>query len=135
MDRRNKVCKEVHKEMRRAYTPLLVTDPIRINSKLKEAPKARKSIFSYAKSSPGAKDYWNLVKLVLENEYMYDSRIKPEQREKALREYFIEGKKRELTIVNNKPTFTFKFMPQLIEAAREQLHTNGEKQKAKAENT
>ena len=116
-DCRNKVCKSIFEQMSKDFTPLLVTEPIRINSKLKEAPRAHKSIFSYARSSPGAKDYWKLVKLVLENEYMYDSHIKPELREKALKEYFTEGKKREMTIVDNKIAFSFKFLPQFVNKA------------------
>lgn len=111
-DKRNKVCKNSLKEMQKEFTSLLVTNPVRMNSKLKEAPKARKSIFNYARKSPGAEDYWKLVKLTLENEYMYDSRIKPEKREEALKEYFEHGKKREMAIVNNKVTFTFTFATQ-----------------------
>ncbi len=59
-DRRNKINREILKELQNDYYEL-VTDPISINSKLKEAPKARKSIFSYAKNSKGAKDYKTLV--------------------------------------------------------------------------
>jgi chromosome partitioning protein len=117
-DARNKVCKNILESMRKDF-PLLVAEPIRINAKLKEAPKAHKSIFSYARSSTGAQDYWKLIKLVLENEYMYDSRIKLEVREKALKEYFTEGKKREMTLVDNKITFTFKFLPQFVSRAFE----------------
>lgn len=43
----------------------VVASPIRVNSKLKEAPMYGKSIFSYAKSSNGAKDYGKLVDDVL----------------------------------------------------------------------
>ena len=126
-DRRNKVCKTVLQEVRKEYTPFLVTEPIRNNSKLKEAPKAKKSIFNYAKSSPGAQDYWKLVKLMLENEYMYDSKIKAEQRELAIKEYFVDGKKRELTIINNKPTFSFKYFTQVHSAVPGQLYGQEEK--------
>ena len=46
----------------------IITDPIRINSKLKEAPEAHKSIFGYAKSSRGAEDYGKLVVQVINDE-------------------------------------------------------------------
>ena len=113
-DSRNKVCKQILEQMKKDFTPLLVTDPVRANAKLKEAPRAHKSIFSYAKRSPGAQDYWKLVKLLWENEYMYDSHIKPQVREQAIKEYFTEGKKREMVIVDNKVTFSFKFIPQVF---------------------
>ena len=63
-DRRSKICKETLRDMHEAF-PKLVSSPIRTNSKLKEAPKYGKSIFKYAKSSPGAKDYGKLVEEVL----------------------------------------------------------------------
>ncbi len=63
-DKRNKICKEMLQEIQQEY-PSLTTYPIRMNSKLKEAPKYGKSIFSYAKSSPGAKDYQQLVEDVI----------------------------------------------------------------------
>lgn len=109
-DKRNKICEEILLKMKKEFTPLLVADPIRLNSKLKESPKSKMSIFSYDKKSTGAEDYWKFTKLVLENEYMYDSTISLSQREKALKEYFVDGKKRELMIVNNKVTFGFKFI-------------------------
>src|SRR3989344_2589346 len=126
-DARSRVCKTVLKQMREEFTSLLVVDPIRQNAKLKEAPKAHKSIFSYARRSPGAEDYWKLVKLVLENEYMYDSHIKPEKREQALREYFVEGKRREMVIVDNKVTFSFKYIPQVIAHLKGALDSHAEK--------
>lgn len=46
----------------------ILADPIRTNSKLREAPKAMQSIFKYAGSSRGAKDYEALVRLVLADE-------------------------------------------------------------------
>lgn len=109
-DKRNKVCNEILLKMRKEFTPLLVAEPIKVNSKLKEAPKAKMSIFSYDKKSSGAEDYWKFTKLVLENEYMYDLSHSKTQREKALKEYYVDGKKRELMIVDNKVTFGFKFI-------------------------
>ena len=51
--------------MRKEFTDELVTGPIRINSKLKEAPRAKVSIFTYDPKSHGAEDYWRLVKAVV----------------------------------------------------------------------
>lgn len=128
-DSRNRVCKEVLAKMKEEFTPLLVTDPIRMNSKLKEAPKAKMSIFSYDKKSPGAEDYWKFTKLVLENEYMYDSGIPQPQREKAIKEYYVEGKKRELMIVNNKVTFGFKFVTNIASSLKKNFADAARKQK------
>jgi chromosome partitioning protein len=66
-DSRIRSSKEVLEHMQNDYYELL-TEPIRVNSKLKEAPKAMKSIFSYAPSSRGSKDYETLVRLVLSDE-------------------------------------------------------------------
>jgi len=63
-DQRNKICKETLSTMKKEFGKL-VSVPIRQNSKLKEAPKYGKSIFSYAKSSSGAQDYNKLVEEVL----------------------------------------------------------------------
>ena len=59
-DKRNKICKQTLTEIKEMFSSK-VSNPIRINSKVKEAPKHGKSIFKYAKSSPGAKDYGQLV--------------------------------------------------------------------------
>ena len=64
-DRRNKICKQTLEEMKNEFSELVST-PIRMNSKLKEAPKYGKSIFSYSRSSAGAKDYGKLVDEVLD---------------------------------------------------------------------
>ena len=128
-DKRNNVCNEILFKMRKEFTPLLVAEPIKINSKLKEAPKAKMSIFSYDKKSAGAEDYWKFVKLVLENEYMYDSGYPQAQSEKALKDYYVNGKKRELMIVDNKVTFGFKFMANLTNSIKNHLTENNKKQK------
>lgn len=120
-DKRNKVCNETLFKMRKEFTPLLVAEPIRINSKLKEAPKSKMSIFSYDKKSSGAEDYWKFTKLVLENEYMYDLNIQQQQREKAVKDYFVHGKKRELMIVDNKVTFGFKFITNIENSIKNHL--------------
>lgn len=67
-DTRNKICKQTLVEIKNEFESLVST-PIRINSKVKEAPKYAKSIFSYAKSSPGAQDYGKLVDEVLAMEH------------------------------------------------------------------
>ena len=128
-DKRNSVCNETLLKMRKEFSPLLVAEPIRMNSKLKEAPKAKMSIFSYDKKSSGAEDYWKFTKLVLENEYMYDTSIQQSQREKALKEYFVDGKKRELMIVGNKVTFGFKFMTNIANSLKKHIVEGNKKQK------
>ena len=120
-DKRNKVCSEILLKMRKEFTPLLVAEPIRVNSKLKESPKAKMSIFSYDKKSSGAEDYWKFAKLVLENEYMYDLNNSQAQRDKAMKEYYVDGKKRELMIVDNKVTFGFKFMTNIENSIKNHL--------------
>jgi chromosome partitioning protein len=129
-DRRNRICNEILLKMRKEFTPMLVAEPIRENSKLKEAPKSKMSIFTYDKKSSGAEDYWKFTKLVLENEYMYDLAIPQQQREKAMRDYFVSGKKRELMIVNNKVDFGFKFVSGMKESIK--AHLLGAKKQGKA---
>ena len=63
-DGRSNICKEILSKIKTNYDGLS-SSPIRVNSKLKEAPKYGKSIFAYARSSPGAKDYGQLVEDVL----------------------------------------------------------------------
>jgi len=64
---RNKICREYLDKMRNEFYDLL-SEPIRVNIKLKEAPKHGKSIFAYDKKSRGAKDYMQLVKDVINDE-------------------------------------------------------------------
>lgn len=66
-DKRNKICKETLSQMQNAFYTK-ITNPIRICSKTKEAPKFKKSIFSYDKTSRGAKDYKQLTLQVLQDE-------------------------------------------------------------------
>jgi len=58
------ICIDTLKEIKMMF-PSITSTPIRYNSKLKEAPKFGQSIFKYAKSSIGAKDYEQLVNEVL----------------------------------------------------------------------
>jgi len=66
-DKRNKICTEYLDKMRNEFYDIL-SEPIRVNSKLKEAPKYGKSIFAYDLKSRGAKDYMQLVKSVINDE-------------------------------------------------------------------
>ncbi|MBU1975173.1 MAG: ParA family protein [Nanoarchaeota archaeon] len=69
-DGRNKTCKEHHKLMKTEFNGIPISEPIRINSKLKEMPKSGKTIFEYANSSRGAQDYKKLVDLVAKQKVM-----------------------------------------------------------------
>ena len=66
-DARIRSSKEILAHLQNDHYEVL-SEPIRTNSKLKEAPKEMKSIFTYAPSSRGAKDYQALVRLVLSDE-------------------------------------------------------------------
>ncbi len=66
-DSRIRSSKEVLQHMQNDYFSLL-TEPIRVNSKLRDAPAHMKSIFSFAPSSRGAKDYYSLVQVILSDE-------------------------------------------------------------------
>lgn len=69
-DGRNKTCKEHLKVIREEFNGTPISDPIRINSKLKEQPKTGKTIFEYANSSRGAQDYKKLVEKVAKQKVM-----------------------------------------------------------------
>lgn len=75
-DGRNKVCKNTLEIMNNIYYDI-ISEPIRINTRLKEAPEKHKSIFRYARTSRGAEDYWKLVMNVL-NDEKYQSKITKE---------------------------------------------------------
>ncbi len=59
-DKRNKICKSTLEKINSKFKDI-VTNPIRISSKLKEAPEFNKSIFDYAKNNNAAKDYESAV--------------------------------------------------------------------------
>jgi len=63
-DVRNKICSNMLDKINNEYYQY-VSSPVRINSKLKEAPMNKMSIFKYAPKSSGAKDYWALVQSVI----------------------------------------------------------------------
>ncbi len=66
-DVRNKICVEILDTIHKEF-PGLVTEPIRINSKFKEAPRAKQSIYDYDPKSRGVEDYEALVTMVLVDE-------------------------------------------------------------------
>ena len=66
-DVRNKICNEVLDTIHKEF-PGLVTEPIRINAKFKEAPRAKQSIYDYDPKSRGVEDYEALVNVVLADE-------------------------------------------------------------------
>ncbi len=66
-DKRNKSCVQTLRDIKRGFEEL-VSNPIRINSKLREAPSVGKDIFEYAKRSSGASDYKKLAKTVMDSE-------------------------------------------------------------------
>jgi chromosome partitioning protein len=59
-DIRTRICREAILTLRQHFEALCY-DPIRINTKLREAPSAKQSIFEYAPTSHGAEDYMRLV--------------------------------------------------------------------------
>ena len=70
-DKRSNVCKNTLSVIQNEFYTI-VSDPIRVNAKLKEIPSKKKPIFKYARSSNGAKDYEKLIKSVLRDERKYD---------------------------------------------------------------
>ena len=70
-DRRVKHCKQTLSQMESEFYGI-VAEPIRLNSKLKEAPTKQQSIFEFSKNSAGSKDYAALVKIVLRDEAKFE---------------------------------------------------------------
>ena len=64
-DVRNRISHEVLRTLRRYFTDKVLT-PIRINTRLKEAPAKQQTIFEYAPRSAGAQDYTTLVETIVE---------------------------------------------------------------------
>ena len=64
-DVRNRISHEVIATLDR-YFKEKVLSPVRVNTRLKEAPSKQQSIFEYAPKSAGAQDYQRLVELVEE---------------------------------------------------------------------
>lgn len=64
-DSRKIICREVVGELGKFFKEKFFTTKIRTNVKLAEAPSHGKSIFDYAPSSSGARDYQSLAKEIL----------------------------------------------------------------------
>jgi chromosome partitioning protein len=64
-DVRNNISHEVVRNLER-YFKDKVLSPVRINTRLKEAPAEHKSIFEFAPKSPAAEDYQALVERIVE---------------------------------------------------------------------
>lgn len=75
-DRRTKTAQKMLKQLQDDYGKK-VSAPIRINSRLAEAPISGKSIFSYDQKSRGAKDYQELVNCILRTEQRIQSPTEP----------------------------------------------------------
>jgi len=66
-DKRTNLSHKIMSEIQNEFYNI-VTDPIRVDSKLKECPLEKKSIFAHAKNSKAAKDYMKLVTSLLRDE-------------------------------------------------------------------
>lgn len=75
-DKRNRVCRKTLEIMNNIYYDI-ISEPIRVNAKLKEAPERHMSIFRYAKSSRGSEDYNKVIMNVL-NDEKHQSKITKE---------------------------------------------------------
>ncbi len=71
-DMRNNISDESVKTLR-GYFHDKVLPPIRVNTRLKEAPRHRKTIFEYAPESRGAADYKKLIRWVVDHQDKPDS--------------------------------------------------------------
>ncbi len=69
-DTRTKISKKVLAEMQSEFYTTL-TDPIRMNSKLREAPDRKKPVIKFARSSNGCKDYAKVVQIIIRDEQKY----------------------------------------------------------------
>lgn len=83
-DQRLKLSKEIHKTVTNEYYEI-VADPIRVCSKLKEAPGKGRSIFAYAPTSSAADDYKRLVNAVIRDEAKYDTPVAAAKTDTMLR--------------------------------------------------
>ncbi|MFW5746201.1 MAG: ParA family protein [Nanoarchaeota archaeon] len=84
-DARVKHCKESLARIQNEFYEA-ATNPIRINSKLKDAPKYTKSIFELDRRSNGAKDYRQLVNHIIQDEEKYAADAVEESVEMPIRE-------------------------------------------------
>lgn len=70
-DKRLKICRQILSDITNDYYGI-VSNPINVSSKLKEAPGKGESIFKYAKGSRAAKDYQSVVNSVIQDELKMD---------------------------------------------------------------
>lgn len=73
-DQRARICKEMLHQMENEYYDV-ISNPIRMNSRLKEAPRDKKSIFTYDPKSNGATDYKQLVNTVVYDEAKFTRQV------------------------------------------------------------
>jgi chromosome partitioning protein len=64
-DGRAKICRDALQALQKHFGPLCLP-PVRMNTKLKEAPSHKKTIFEHDASCSGAEDYRNVVRLMIE---------------------------------------------------------------------
>jgi chromosome partitioning protein len=64
-DGRAKICRDAHEALQKHFGSLCLP-PIRMNTKLKEAPSHKKTIFEHDPHSTGAEDYRVVVRMLLE---------------------------------------------------------------------
>ena len=65
-DVRTRLAREILVELKRHFTDRLLKTTVNFNTKLKEAPQHKKTIFEYAPTSNGARDYLRLVEWVIQ---------------------------------------------------------------------
>lgn len=64
-DARAKICRDAHDALKKHFGPICLP-PVRMNTKLKEAPSHKKTIFEHDAASTGAEDYRAVVKIMME---------------------------------------------------------------------
>ncbi len=64
-DARAKICRDAHEALKKHFGPVCLP-PVRMNTKLKEAPSHKKTIFEHDPHSSGAADYRAVVRIMLE---------------------------------------------------------------------
>jgi chromosome partitioning protein len=71
-DGRAKICRDALDALKKHFGPLTLP-PVRMNTKLKEAPSHKKTIFEHDATSTGAEDYRAVVKIMMERGAMVTS--------------------------------------------------------------
>lgn len=72
-DSRGKLSKNMLQVMQSEFYGL-VTEPIHLNSKVRESPGVQKAVILYNKNGKGSQDYKSFIKAVLRDEAKYDSK-------------------------------------------------------------